>query len=300
MRAFLAASMALLTLAVTAAQQPAPTTSQQQPTTFRTGTRIVPVPTMVSDREGRFVPDLEQEEFTVFDNGKPQEITLFDNSPQPLTVVVMLDFSISTTLVLERLKQAAEAFVLRLLPVDTAQVGAFSSKIQLNGTFTNDRDELIGSLRDLQFGNQTRMYDAIDESVRLLEPLEGRRAVLLMTDGEDFGRKLSPKAVRERAQRANVMVYGVGLRLLFEGRWSNPDGELKKMAEATGGGYFVLKDAAELGPTFTRVAQELRSLYSIGFSPTTLDGKEHKVEVRMKSSEHKARSRTSYVATAED
>ena len=294
MRAALGLFFVLLTAAVLAAQEPA------QAPTFRATTRLVPLPTMVTDAEGRLVPELTQEDFTILDEGKPQEIALFENTVQPLRVVVLLDSSISTTAVFDRIKQAAEAFILRLLPEDKAQVGAFSSKIQLSGSFTNNRDALIGALDDLQYGNETRMRDAIDAAVTELESEDERRVVLLLTDGEDFGSKNGMKAVRERAQRENVMVYGVGLRLMFGGNMSNPDGDLRKLAEATGGGYFVLKDTAELNATFTRVAQELHSLYSIGFIPQTLDGKEHKIQVRMKEPGHKARTRATYIAAVQD
>jgi len=114
----------------------------QEPT-FRSSTRIVPVVTTVTDGQGRLVPMLEREEFTILDNGKPQDITFFQNDVQPFTVVVMLDYSASMTANLDRLRAAAEQFLLRLLPQDKGQVGAFSDKIQFSGEFTNDRDDLI-------------------------------------------------------------------------------------------------------------------------------------------------------------
>ena len=291
MRALIGASLAVLaTVAALAQDQP----------TFRTGTRIVPMPTMVTDKQGRFVPDLEEGEFTVLDNGKPQEIILFENTVQPFKVVVLLDFSASMTVHLKLLKLAAEQFILRMLPADEAIVGAFSSKIQFSGGFTSNRDALIGSLQDMQYGNETRLYDALDEGIKLLEPLEGRRVVLVLTDGEDFGSRLGQGTVRERAQRNDVMIYAIGFRSQIGGQVSNPDRDLRKLAEATGGGYFELKRNDELGPTFTRVAQELHSLYTLGFAPAALDNKEHKLQVRMKQTDHKARTRATYIASLED
>jgi len=132
----------------------------QQPT-FRSGTQFVPLFTTVLDTQGRLVPDLDRDQFTILDNGKPQNVTVFENDTQPFTAVVTLDFSASMTANIDRLKQATEQFLIRMLPSDKAQVGAFSDKIQFSGTFTSDRDDLIGALRDLQFGNPTRLYDAI-------------------------------------------------------------------------------------------------------------------------------------------
>jgi Ca-activated chloride channel family protein len=269
----------------------------QQPPTFRSTTRIVPVLTTVTDATGRLVPDLEKEDFAIFDDNKPQEIVLFENTVQPFTAVVMLDFSGSMTAHLELLKQGTEQFLLRLLPVDKAQVGAFSDKIMFNGRFTNDRDELIASLDDLQYGNPTRLYDAIDESVAELKDVEGRKVVVVFTDGEDTASKLGFNTVRDRAQKLDVMVYGIGLRAQLRGQSTAPDRNLRRLAEQTGGGYFELRRTADLGPTFTRVAQELRALYTLGFTPATLDGKEHRIRVTARDSSMKVRARTSYVAT---
>jgi VWFA-related protein len=143
MRAFLVAGAVLLTAVATYTQEP----------TFRSSTRIVPVITTVTDSQGRIVPNLERDEFTILDNGKPQDITFFQNDVQPFSVVVMLDYSASMTANLDLLKAASEQFLLRLLPADRGQVGAFSDKIQFSGEFTNDRDDLIFALNDLQFGN---------------------------------------------------------------------------------------------------------------------------------------------------
>ena len=134
---------------------------------------------------GRLVPDLERGDFSILDNGKPAEVSLFSNESQPFTAVVMLDTSASMTANLKLLNRAAEQFLLRLLPVDKAQVGAFNDKIQLSGTFTNNRDELIGALNDLYFGNPTRLNDGIAAGLDALQGIEGRRVVLVFTDGED-------------------------------------------------------------------------------------------------------------------
>ncbi len=121
----------------------------QEPTTFRVGTRVVPVIATVTDADRRLVPGLEQADFTLLDNGKPQEITFFQNEVTPFTVVVMLDTSASMTANLDLLNRATEQFLMRMLPAVKGQVGAFNDKIQFSGAFTNDRDDLIGALRDL-------------------------------------------------------------------------------------------------------------------------------------------------------
>jgi Ca-activated chloride channel homolog len=289
----LAVSLAGSTLSDVAGQEP----------TFRSSTRIVPVVTTVTDMQGRLVPMLEREEFTILDNGKPQDISFFQNDVQPFTVVVMMDYSASMTANLDTLKAAAEQFVLRLLPQDRGQVGAFSDKIQFSGTFTNDRDDLIFALNDLQFGNPTRLYDAINESIAMLRGIEGRKIVLAFTDGDDTASRVGMGDVLDRARDEETMIYAIGMESeYFNGQRmvrTRPDRGLRRLADETGGGYFELKKSDDLAPTFTRVAQELHSQYTLGFTPATLDGKEHKLQVRMRQPGMNARARRTYIASPE-
>ena len=272
----------------------------QQPV-FRSSVRTVPVYATVVDAGGRLVPELEQSDFSIFDNGKPAEVSLFSNESQPFTAVVMLDTSASMTANLKLLNRAAEQFLLRLLPVDRAQVGAFNDKIQLSGTFTNDRDDLISALNELYFGNPTRLHDGIAAGLDALQEVtDGRRVVLVFTDGEDTSSKIGFKTVLERARDEEVMVYSIGLESeYFNGMRvvrSKPSRDLRKIADETGGGYFELVKTADLAPTFTRVAQELRSQYLIGFAPAALDNKVHKLEVRVNKPGMTVRARKSYLA----
>jgi Ca-activated chloride channel homolog len=270
---------------------------------FREAARIVPVIATVTDADGRLVPGLEQEDFQIFDNNKLQETTVFQSTVEPFSVVVMLDKSASMTANLDRLNLAAEQFLLRLLPLDKGQVGAFSDKIQLSGEFTSDRDDLIGALKDLQFGNPTRLYDAVNESMTALRPVDGRKVVLVFTDGDDTSSRLGLGDVLRRAIEENVMVYAIGLQAEFFNGQSmvrtRPDRGLRRLAEETGGGYFELTKTADLAPTFTRVAQELHSQYILGFTPTVLDGKEHKLQVKMRAPGMTARTRRTYIADSD-
>jgi Ca-activated chloride channel homolog len=293
MRPFLTSVAVVAAALIALAQEP----------TFRSSARIVPVLATVTDAQGRLVPDLEQHQFTILDNGKPQTISFFENEVRPFTAVVMLDFSFSMNNNLKLLKQATEQFLLRMLPEDKAQVGAFSDRIQFSGEFTSDRDDLIAALGDLQFGNPTRLYDAIDASIDMLDGVEGRKVVIGFTDGDDTASRKGMGAVLDKARDKEVMIYAVGLESeFFNGasmQRTRPDRGLRKLAEETGGGYFELKKTDDLGPTFTRVAQELHSLYTLGFAPPALDGKEHKLEVKTSAPGTTARARRSYIASPE-
>ena len=287
-------SLALLLLASVAVAA-----AQQQPM-FRSGTQLVDLYVTVTDREGRLVPNLTREDFAIFDDEEPTEIVLFENTVRPITVVVMLDTSASMDLNRGRLMAGAEQFLLRLLPADRARVGAFNDKLEINPPqFTGDRDELIAELPDLGFGNATRVYDAANVSLDALTGVDGRRVILLFTDGDDTDSDVGSGDVLDRAVAEEVMIYSIG----FESNYFNgiryvttrPDRNLRRFAEETGGGYFELTEAADLGPTFTRVARELHSQYVLGFTPRT-DGQLHDIRVLLTQRGLTARARRSYLA----
>ena len=277
--------------------------AQQQPL-FRSGTEIVDLYVTVTDRAGRLVPDLTREDFVVFDDGQPQELILFENEVRPITVVVMLDTSASVTPSLDLLKAGAEQFLIRMLPDDRGRVGAFNDKIQVEpAEFTGDRDLLIDSLKVLDFGNPTRLYDGVIAGLDTLVGVTGRRVVLVFTDGDDTSSDANSGDVLDRAVAEEVMIYSIGLEAdYFNGIRrvrTRPDRNLRRFAEETGGGYFELEETSDLGPTFTRVAQELHSQYVLGFTPQVRDGKVHELEVRLKRRGMRARARRSYVAPAD-
>ncbi len=273
---------------------------------FKSGTLTVPLYVTVTDAEKRLVPDLERSDFEVYDNGKLQQLTVFENKHIPIAVIVMLDTSGSMTLALDEVKAGAEQFLIRLLPDDTGRVGAFNDKIEFHpdDEFTSDRDLLVRSLKELDFGYPTRLWDAIDESIRKLDGVPQRRVVIVFTDGADTQSRRDLDDVMQYAVTKEVMVYSVGIETsYFNGQQrvrSSPDRGLKKLSEETGGGFFLLKKKDDLGSTFTRVAQELHSQYVLGFTPASLDGKVHKLDVKVKKPGMSTRARRSYLASAQD
>jgi VWFA-related protein len=294
---------------------------QQAP--IRTGARTVAVYTTVTDKDGRLVPDLERDAFEIYDNGKLQPTTVFSSELQPITVVMMLDRSGSMRGNFRLVEAAAEAFVRRLRPDDKARIGSFAQRIQVDPEdFTSDQDQLIRILRtELQPEGPTPLWNAVNVAITSLLPQQGRRVVLVFTDGEDnpgnfkFNNQ-SVMDVMDRAQRENVMVYAIGLESRgmpgaggrgsfggfgggFGGMTQRPDPGLPKISEETGGGYFELTRAEDLASTFARVADELHRQYALGFEPQKLDDKTHKLEVKIKQPGAKARARRSYVASRE-
>ncbi len=295
-------SVRVAAAALVAALAAGVTLAAQQPT-FRSSTQVVSLFATVTDAQNRLVPDLTRDEFQIFDNDKPQELVVFESQNQPITVVVMLDTSASMTGSIKLLKQAAEEFLIRLLPEDKGAVGAFNDKIELSAQFSSDRDQLVTEVRDLDFGNGTRLYDAVAESLNQLQGVDGRKVILVFTDGDDTSSRIGRGTVLDRARAEEVMIYAIGLQSeYFDGARqvrSKPDSGLRRLADETGGGYFELKKTADLGPTFTRVAQELHSQYALGFEAQLLDGKVHKLTVKMKQPGMTARARRSYLASAQ-
>jgi Ca-activated chloride channel homolog len=176
---------------------------------------VVPVFVTATDQEKRLVSDLSQEDFEVYDNGKLQTLTNFDNQATPITAIVMIDTSGSMTVALDFVKEGAEQFLLRLLPHDRGKVGAFNDKIQFipqpGLPFSDSRDQLVRALKDLDFGYPTRLFDAIDQSIDQLNGVEGRKVILVFTDGDDNASRISSGDVVDRARQEEVMVYSIGL-----------------------------------------------------------------------------------------
>lgn len=295
--------------------------AQQEP--IRSTARTVAVYATVADRQGRLIPDLAREAFEIYDNGRLQPTTVFSSDTQPITVVMMLDRSGSMRQNFGLVQAAGEAFVQRLDPGDKARIGSFASGVKIDpADFTSDRGEMLRILRtELQDEGPTPLWNAVNAGMDSLARQEGRRVVLVFTDGGDnpMNFKLNNQSVMDvmaRAQRDHVMVYAVGLQSTAPSRGGmagggfgggfgggilaqRPDPGLAVLAAETGGGYFELTRADELSSAFARVADELHRQYALGFEPPALDGKTHKLEVKVKHPGAKVRTRKSYVAARE-
>ena len=298
-----------------------------QQTPIRSGARTVAVHATVTDAQGRLVPDLAQDAFQIYDNGKLQTMTVFSNEIQPITVVMMLDRSGSMRSNFRLVEAAGEAFVRKLRPDDKARIGSFAARVQLDPEdFTSNQAEMIKILRtELQEEGPTPLWNAVNVGITSLLHQQGRRVVLVFTDGDDNPQNfklnnVTLMDVMDRAQRENVMVYAVGLEGMvvpgashgggfggggfggFGGRGilpQRPDPGLATLAAETGGGYFELTRAEDLASTFARVVDELHRQYALGFEPSKLDDKTHKLEVKVTQAGAKVRARKSYMAERE-
>jgi len=273
--------------------------------TFKSGARTVAIYATVIDDKGRLVTNLAKENFTVYDNGKPQPVALFANDPLPITMTVMIDTSGSMQPNIGLVRNATMALVSYLTPEDRVRLGTFGGRITLSPAFTNDGDQLARFVWErMRPGGGTPLWDAIDVGMDTLADSTGRRVVLVFSDGKDSQSRLKLKDDMRRAEQEDFMIYAIGCwgatgggPYLASARLEKPDDGLRKIADQTGGGYFELQWTEDLNASFQRVAEELHSQYVLGFSPDKTDGKLHKLEVRVNVPGLTVRTRKSYVAT---
>jgi Ca-activated chloride channel family protein len=293
--------------------------SGQQPT-FRGGSELVRVFVTVTDRDGRLVTALAQGDFEVRDENKPQPITQFDNSPQPIRLVVMLDVSGSMSGNLLLLRAAAGQLFPRLGEKDVARIGSFGHDVTISPEFTRDPAALTAALpQGIAPDAPTPLWRAIDQAMDTFNGSDDRRKVILvLSDGKDTGpmsfrqRPVSQAEVIDRARRDDVMIYGVGMRsrnLRSPGVGPGglqaalladlPDPGLARVAEESGGGYVEIRGGQDLGAAFEEVADELHTQYLLAFAPPKRDGKVHDLSVKVTKGGMKPRARKSYVAPKE-
>jgi VWFA-related protein len=299
----------------------APPAAAQETPVFRGRSDAVRMFVTVLDRDGRLVTTLQQADFEIRDEGKPQPIVLFDNAPQPIRLVVMLDVSGSMAGNLDLVRNAAIELFGRLGKGDLARVGSFGADVRVSETFTRDVASLRDALPDrIPEDAPTPLWRGLDQAMDAFDlQADERRVVLVLSDGKDtdmgFGKPTASQAgVIDRARKDDVMVYAIGLR--SRRRQSTmpgigpdglraallddlPDPGLARVAEETGGGYAVIKPGDDLAEAFARVADELHAQYLLGFAPPKRDGKVHDVGVRVATKGLKARSRKTYVAPRE-
>jgi Ca-activated chloride channel family protein len=288
---------------------------------FRGDSDMVRVFVTVTDRDGRLVTSLTQSDFEIRDEGRPQPITLFDNRPQPIQLIVLFDVSGSMQGNLPLLREAARHLFGRLNPDDKVRVGTFGKDIEISETFTNDPAVLLAGLPDAIAPDATTpLWRAIDRAMSAFDAGDDtRRVVLVLSDGRDSGsfsfggRPVSQAQVIDDARERDVMVYAVGMRsrgprapTLAIGRGAMqsmlaadmPDPGLARVAQETGGGYLELRASEDLGTAFAEVADELHRQYLIGYAVPERDGKVHDIDVRVSADGMKARARKEYRAPA--
>ncbi|MBI4464133.1 MAG: VWA domain-containing protein [Acidobacteria bacterium] len=263
------------------------------------------VPFIVSDSKNRFITDLGKEDFQVFEEKQPQTIRSFSKETDvPLRMGLLIDTSnsIRDRFVFEQ--EAAADFLRALLRPgkDKAFLASFDTMAELVQDFTDDLGKLVEAIQILRTGGGTALYDAIYYGARdrLLEEApptsEFRRALVVLSDGEDNQSRFSRLQALEMAQRAEITIYSISTNI--RGLRMPGDKVLQEFAEETGGRYFQPFRWEDLNTAFQEIDAELRSQYSLSYRPTTpRDGHYHAIEIVPRKKGLRVRARRGYYAT---
>lgn len=272
---------------------------------FKVDVQAVNLNVVVTDKTGRYVPGLEAAQFEVLEDGAPQEVSFFGAEVTPLTVLLLLDASTSMRPNVTGVKEAAANFVRKLWDGDKAIVADFNEKVRFSTYFTDDVDRLIATIESLYPSGWTALYDSILISTEKLSRVDGRKALLVFTDGDDsrgqgFGSQATADDAVEGAKLSEVTIYSVGFRGSRRGGGGGVNkGFLRRLAQETGGEAFFPGDIGELNQSFNRIQEELHSLYRLAYLPQNNRrvGGWRKIEVRIKQREDLiARTRSGYYA----
>jgi len=265
----------------------------------------------VTDAAHRYVTDLERQDFHVFEDGRPQQVTFFQKSSLPLALALLLDTSASMELNLAVAQEAAVGFVRALGPTDVASVIDFDTRVAVRQAFTNDRAALEHAIRETTAGGSTALYNAVYIALKELnktaldEPLaeSRRRAIVILSDGDDTSSIVGYDEVLELAARSDTAIYAIGL--LGPEQPTNrkpPEAQfvLRRFAQQTGGRAFFASASKELANVYDEIRVELTNQYFLAYESNNArrDGQFRRIAVRVERSGVVARARPGYYAPA--
>ncbi len=274
-------------------QQPPPAQPpRRRPPIFEAGIEIIQLAVSVMDAHNRYVTGLREGDFAVFEDGVRQDLTLFNHDDIPISLALMLDTSASMDEKLKEAQEAAVHFVHTLRPQDKARVMQFNDRPTVLQDFTNDQAALESAVRRTESSGPTMLHNALYVVLKDLarEKKAGelrRRAVVMLSDGEDTGSLVTDEQVLELARQTEINIYAISLRT---NRGNSKDRMsfsqavhlLTAMARETGGQVYFPNSMSELDQVYDRIAEELRTQYSLGYVSTNKrrDGRWRRVVVR--------------------
>jgi len=274
----------------------------------------------VRDKNKAFVKDLDRKEFTVYEDGKAQELRYFTRETDlPLTIGLLVDVSKSQENLIEIEKRAAYQFFQQVLrPKDMAFLVSFGAEAELLQDYTNSARSLQRALNELRLSTSvgglhpgpvptskprgTILFDTIYlAATEKLRSEVGRKAIVVITDGMDFGSRVRLKEAVDEAQKSDAIIYSIyyyDARAYGFGFGGGSDGDLRRMSEETGGRLFRVDGRNTLELIFKEIQEEMRSQYAIGYTPsnTARDGSFRKVEIKLANKDFRAQARKGYFA----
>jgi Ca-activated chloride channel family protein len=294
-----------LSIAVIGQRQAVEPADQQplQPPSFRAGVNVVSLNVTVTDGQERFVTDLTQDDFLLYEDGVLQETTYFSRRQLPIALALLMDTSASMDERMTTAQEAAIGFSRRLRPEDLAEIIDFDSRIEILQSFTNSVDALEEAIRLTSAGGSTSLYNALYISLRELKkaPLRvedvRREAIIVLSDGEDTSSLVSFEEVLDLAHRSETAIYSIGLKTDEEGSgFREADFVLRELAQETGGRAFFPEQIEDLAGIYEQISDELSSQYSLGYvSANPLqNGQWRRIVVQMKRENTIARTKQGY------
>ena len=275
---------------------------------IKVGVDLVNIVFTVTDRGGRLVPALTASDFAIEEDGRRQDILHFSTEDDlPLTLAMVIDTSLSVEPVFDEEKRTAKAFLRSVLRSnDLALVIGFDRSVWLIQDFTESQRRLSNAIDDLELGTGTALYDAVflaaDEK---LKREGGRKAIILISDGQDNGSKVELTRTLIAVHQSNTVIYSIsnateGRYRRFGGFRSDP-GTMRRLSEETGGAFFSIERDGDFKAIFDQIARELRSQYTIAYksSNTAQDGKYRRIKIVPKDPSLTVRARRGYYAARE-
>jgi Ca-activated chloride channel family protein len=268
------ALVAAAPLLLGAAQDQKPPDAQRP--AFRAGVDIVSLNVTVVDTGSRYLTDLEQPDFQVFEDGVKQDLTFFNKRQQPIALSLLLDSSASMEDKLDTLQKAATEFVRTLKPTDLAQVVDFDSRVEIRQPFTSNKQELEAAILDTAAGGSTSLNNAIYISLKELRKNKAQReeevrrqALVVFSDGEDTSSLVSFDEVMDLAKRSETAIYTIALRSNEPSQskgFREAEFVMRQLAQETGGRSFFPLRIEELAGVYAKIGEELSSQYTIGYT----------------------------------
>jgi Ca-activated chloride channel homolog len=309
-----AIALALLFASVAASgplRAQAPVQPPVQPPIFEVGIEVINLNLSVTDGRNNYVTDLMQKDFAVFEDGIRQELSLFTHENLPISLAVLIDTSASMEEKLPVARAAATRFVKTLRPQDSAMVMSFNDRSTVLQDYTNDLVALENAINRTQAAGPTALHNSLYITLKELTKQKKagelrRRAVVLLSDGEDTASLVSDEQVLELARKAEINIYAISLRpnrpqdrsrLAF----SQAEYVLTALTRETGGRVFFPNSLSELDSVYDQIAEELRTQYSLGYvsSNRRRDGKWRRIVVRIPDrTELQVRHKLGYYAPA--
>jgi Ca-activated chloride channel homolog len=297
---------ALAAMSPVAAQAPA----RQEPLIFRASVDVVSLNVTVVDTENHYVTDLNEGDFSVFEDGARQELTFFNRTSLPIALSLLLDTSASMENRLQIAQEAAIGFARKLRPQDFAQVVDFDSRVEVTQNFTNNVAELERAIRSSVAGGSTSLHNAIYISLKELAKIKAkseddvrRRAIVVLSDGEDTSSLVTYEEVLDLAKRSETALYTIGLQpreAPASKGFREAEFVLRQLAQETGGRAFFITRVEDLKGIYNTISTELSNQYTLGYAPKNgrRDGAWRRIAVQVARSGAIARTKRGYYAPA--